>query len=111
MPQYIERLLTTIETLHEQIAKADDELEQLAAEDPICQRLMSVPGIGPVTSMRFVSAIDDVTVRFSSDPNKNGANLKKRGRRTSRSASDSTNSSALMGAGEPAAAEFGVADQ
>ena len=28
------------------------------------QRLMSVPGIGPVTSMRFVSAIDDVT-RFN----------------------------------------------
>lgn len=61
MPQYIERLLIAIETLHEQIAKADQELEQLTAEDPICQRLMSVPGIGPVTSMRFVSAIDDVT--------------------------------------------------
>jgi transposase len=61
MPQYVERLLSTIETLHAQIADADAELEQLAAQDPICQRLMSVPGIGPVTSMRFVAAIDDVT--------------------------------------------------
>jgi len=59
MPQYVERLLSTIETLHAQIA--DAELEQLAAQDPICQRLMSVPGVGPVTSMRFVAAIDDVT--------------------------------------------------
>jgi transposase len=65
LPQYIERLLVVIESLHEQIAQADEELEQLAAEDPVCRRLMSVPGIGPVTSMRFVAAIDEVS-RFAS---------------------------------------------
>jgi transposase len=64
-PAFIERLLVCIETLNEQIADADKELEQLTQEDPICQRLMSVPGVGPVTSMRFVSAIDDIS-RFTS---------------------------------------------
>jgi transposase len=64
-PAFIERLLICIETLNEQILLADEELEQLAQEDQICQRLMSVPGVGPVTSMRFVSAIDDVR-RFDS---------------------------------------------
>jgi transposase len=64
-PAFVERLLVCIETLNAQIADADKELKQLAEEDPICQRLMSVPGVGPVTSMRFVSAIDENS-RFSS---------------------------------------------
>jgi transposase len=64
IPEYIERLLTSINSLHEQIAAADKELEQLTEQEPICQLLMSVPGVGPVTSMRFVAAIDDVS-RFA----------------------------------------------
>ena len=35
-------------------------LEQLAARAPVCQRLMSVPGVGAVTSMSFLAAIDDI---------------------------------------------------
>ncbi len=65
MPEFIERMVICIETLNQQIELADQELEQLAQQDPICQRLMSVPGVGPVTSMRFVSAIDDIS-RFHS---------------------------------------------
>lgn len=65
LPEYIERSLKAIEALNEQIVSADTELEQLAEHDPICQRLMSVPGVGPVTSLRFVAAIDDVS-RFRS---------------------------------------------
>lgn len=61
IPDYIERLLVVINTLNEQIAAADKDLEELTEQDPICQRLMSVPGVGPVTSMRFVAAIDDVS--------------------------------------------------
>lgn len=59
LPEYVERLLSVIRSLNEQIALADKELEQLAEQDPVCQRLMSVPGIGPVTSLRFVAALDD----------------------------------------------------
>jgi transposase len=61
LPAYVERLLTVIESLNEQIASADKELLQLAEQDPVCKRLMSVPGVGPVTSVRFVAALDDVT--------------------------------------------------
>lgn len=60
IPDYIERLLTVVQTLNQQIVIADKELEKLAEQDPICQRLMSIPGVGPVTSMRFAAAIDDV---------------------------------------------------
>lgn len=59
LPDYVDRLLLSIEALNEQILAADKELEQLAKNDPLCHRLMSVPGVGPVTSMRFVAAIDD----------------------------------------------------
>jgi transposase len=59
LPVYVERLLQIIEALNQQIAPADKELEQLAEQDPICQRLMSVPGVGPVTSLRFIAALDD----------------------------------------------------
>jgi transposase len=61
LPEYAERVLVVIESLNEQIALADKELEQLARRDPLCERLMSVPGVGPVTSLRFAAAIDDVS--------------------------------------------------
>jgi transposase len=61
LPEHVERLLTVIDSLNQQIALADKELEQLTNEDPVCQRLMSVPGVGPVTSLRFVAVIDDVS--------------------------------------------------
>lgn len=59
LPTYIERMLQAIDALQQQIVAADDELRSLADEDPVCQRLMTVPGVGPVTSMRFVAALDD----------------------------------------------------
>lgn len=61
LPEYVERLLQVVEALNQQIAAADDELQRLAEEDPVCRRLMTVPGVGPVTSMRFVAALDDRT--------------------------------------------------
>jgi transposase len=65
LPEYAERLLQTIEALTKQIVAADAELEQLANEDALCQRLMTVPGVGPVTSIRFAAALDDRS-RFAS---------------------------------------------
>jgi transposase len=65
LPLYVERLLDVISELNEQISAADEELKQLTADDPLCQRLMSVPGVGPVTSLRFIAAVDDIT-RFPS---------------------------------------------
>ena len=68
LPAYVEQLLKTIDTLNEQIGLADEQLRELAKNDETCQRLMTVPGVGPVTAIRFVAAIDDVT-RFK-DANK-----------------------------------------
>jgi transposase len=60
LPAHLERLLVVVETLRAQIAAADAELKRLAAEDARMRRLMTVPGVGPVTSARFVAALDDV---------------------------------------------------
>lgn len=61
LPEAIERTLIMVEAANEQVALADKELEQVAHGDPICQLLMSVPGVGPITSIRFVAAIDDLS--------------------------------------------------
>lgn len=61
LPIHIERLLKVIELLNGQIQEADKELEQLASRDEVCRRLMSVPGVGPVTSTTFRSTVDDVS--------------------------------------------------
>ena len=60
MPEHVERLLLVLDKLNEQIKAADDELLQLAKEDETCKRLMSVPGVGPVTALRFTAALDDI---------------------------------------------------
>jgi transposase len=60
LPAHLDRLLVALETLSEQIAGADAELKELAAEDVRMRRLMTVPGVGPVTAARFVAAIDRV---------------------------------------------------
>lgn len=64
LPQYVSRLLETVSHLTGQIRAADKELKTLANEDPLIQRLMTVPGVGIVTAVRFVAAIDDVS-RFA----------------------------------------------
>lgn len=65
LPDYVERQLLTIEALTSQIDQADEETEQQAEADEICRRLMTVPGVGPLTAIRFVAALDEVE-RFES---------------------------------------------
>jgi len=64
LPDHIERQLQVIDAVNLQIRAADRQVQQIAREHPICQRLMTVPGVGPMTAVRFVAAIDDVT-RFA----------------------------------------------
>jgi transposase len=63
-PAYVERVLKVIEELTVQILEAEKELDQLAKQDEVCRRLMSVPGVGPLTSLRFVATVDELG-RFS----------------------------------------------
>ena len=65
VPPHIERNLLAIDALNAQVKAADAHLRQLAGESEICRRLMTVPGIGPVTAIRFLAAIDDAS-RFRS---------------------------------------------
>jgi transposase len=65
LPEHVERQLKTLSMLMEQLKDATKQVRKLALEHPVCQRLMTVPGVGPVTALRFVAAIDDPT-RFSS---------------------------------------------
>lgn len=65
VPRYVERQLRSIEFLTEQIDEANEDVKHMANEMELCQRLMTVPGVGPVTALRFVSAIDQVG-RFKS---------------------------------------------
>ena len=61
LPDHIERTLTMIDALTEQIRASHRELTEIAKAHPVCSRLMTVPGVGPITAVRFVAAIDDVT--------------------------------------------------
>lgn len=57
---YVERQLSVIETLNEQIETANGEIAQQAGQDEVCEQLMSVPGVGPITALRFVATLDTV---------------------------------------------------
>jgi transposase len=49
-----------LEPLNAAIAAADCRLATLAAADPVVIRLMTAPGIGPVTGVAFVATLDEV---------------------------------------------------
>jgi transposase len=61
LPEHIGRQLAVLDALKVQIKAADQQLVKLSGEHPVCRKLMTVPGVGPVTAVRFVAAIDDVT--------------------------------------------------
>jgi len=52
-------LVASIEMIEEQLRTSNQLLEQRAAADPICARLMSVPGVGPITALTFTASVED----------------------------------------------------
>jgi len=65
LPSYVGWQVQALAELNERVRVTEKRIESLAAEDELCQRLMTVPGVGPSTAVRFVAAIDDIT-RFES---------------------------------------------
>jgi transposase len=61
VPAAVERVLVMVEAVNVQITSADEELERVAQQDPVCARLMTVPGVGPVTAVRYAAALDDAS--------------------------------------------------
>jgi transposase len=52
-------LIESIEALEMQIAKSGKLLSLRASSDPICTRLMSAPGVGPITALAFKASVED----------------------------------------------------
>lgn len=52
-------LMDSLSALEAQIKKATNGLQKRAAQDTVCERLMSVPGVGPITALTFISSIED----------------------------------------------------
>ena len=61
VPEYLDVLLESLEHLNAQIQAADRALSEVAHGEPVCRLLMTMPGVGPVTALSFVSAIDEVS--------------------------------------------------
>jgi len=60
IPPYVEQVLRAIQALSVEIDKADQAMEEAAASDATCELLMTAPGVGPTTAVRFAAAIDSV---------------------------------------------------
>jgi len=60
LPAFIETQLQVLEVLNNQIKAVSNAQEKSAKEDRICRLLMTMPGIGPITAMRYRAAVDEV---------------------------------------------------
>lgn len=60
-----EPMLRARSSLRHELAGLERRVRQLAQDDPVCRRLMSMPGIGAVVALTFRSAVDD-PARFTS---------------------------------------------
>jgi hypothetical protein len=58
-------MLRSRASLRQELAGLERRVRLLAEDDPVCCRLMAMPGVGAVVALTFRSAIDDPT-RFSS---------------------------------------------
>lgn len=52
-------LVTSMEIIEEQLRASNRLLESRATEDVVCSRLMTVPGVGPITALTFTASVED----------------------------------------------------
>lgn len=67
----VRALLTQLNAL---LQAAEEAVEARASEDPVVQRLMTVPGVGPVVALSFCASLDD-PARFGGDARRASAFL------------------------------------
>lgn len=60
-----EPMLRARASLRQELAGLERHVRHFAQDDPVCRRLMSMPGIGAVVALTFRSAVDD-PARFTS---------------------------------------------
>jgi len=56
------RLFAELGSLEAELASYQEKLEALADTHPVCQRLLTVPGIGPLTATALMAAVSDAQV-------------------------------------------------
>jgi transposase len=56
-----QQLLEELAALDARIATYDAQLAQVAQAHPVCQRLMTIPGLGELTATALVVAVSDAT--------------------------------------------------
>lgn len=55
----IRSLLVSLEAIENSLRELNKMVSKLGAKNEECQRLMTIPGVGPVTAMTYKSALDD----------------------------------------------------
>jgi transposase len=60
--QLVEEQYAAWRVLGERLASYEHELESLARTDERCRRLLTIPGVGPLTATALVAAVSDVGV-------------------------------------------------
>jgi transposase len=56
------KLFAELGKLDAELAYYQDKLEALAQAHPVCQRLLTIPGIGPLTATALIAAVSDAGV-------------------------------------------------
>jgi transposase len=64
LQQAVAPLVTVLERIGQEIAACTTALTARAAEDPVVQRLMTAPGVGPITGLTYRATLDTVA-RFA----------------------------------------------
>ncbi|MBT9444113.1 MAG: IS110 family transposase [Hyphomonadaceae bacterium] len=68
LSELAEAILRARDALLREHDALDKRLQAEAADDGVCQRLMTVPGIGPITALTFKATVDD-PARFAKSRN------------------------------------------
>ncbi len=59
LQKMVDPLMQVLRTVQEQVTALDALLKDYAENDKICTHLMTVPGVGIVTAVAFIAAVDD----------------------------------------------------
>jgi transposase len=54
----VEPLLAILATMLDQLAHLTKQVQDIVGQEAVCRRLMSVPGVGPITALAFRATID-----------------------------------------------------
>ena len=57
--ELVEPLLSVLATMLAEFARMTKRILAIVRREPVCRRLMSVPGVGPITALAFRATIDD----------------------------------------------------